>query len=482
MLKILNKTFENFFPFLFISLLIINLLTKIFKRGIYFPVFDEVQNVKYLSFLLTMLFFYNLGKLIMNSTNLKSISLSISYYLLSFFLIDFIFIPITKYINFQIMFIATNILWLIFFVLKKQKTKQILFTLFIYLLLFLFNKFTFLKLSLNLNYKILNSDVEIQWGPLLQKVIDNNLFYAIQNNLIDGYGMLLSYTQAIIYKLLFFSSDFQFNTVLANCIFLLSVFIFLDLNISRLNKIILTCSYFLIILDDGWIRFLMANSLMLEPLISFLIVSFLINFNFLKKEYSFVQKIFFISFFSVLVYSKQFIETIVFLYLLLFLIYFRKNLFIVFGYLWLIISKLLERYYLKQNSLEYLDNSLTEVTLSIIFLKNPKFENISLILTKMLEFKYISLILIYSISLYLFNRFRTKKLIDESFLYLLTILTNIFLIFVLYIFIWKETEIDSSFRYLMNLAHLLFVFLFTEFEIFKNSKKSTVFDNLVKNN
>ena len=75
--------------------------------------------------------------------------------------------------------------------------------------------------------------------------------------------------------------------------------------------------YFLIILDDGWLRFLMGNSLMLEGLVSFLFATFVINISKAKlQKASVAENSFFILFLSLLIFSKQFIETIVLIVLL----------------------------------------------------------------------------------------------------------------------------------------------------------------------
>ena len=43
------------------------------------------------------------------------------------------------------------------------------------------------------NYKELNTDVAAQWTPLATMIYDNNYFYALSNNLIEGQGLFASH-------------------------------------------------------------------------------------------------------------------------------------------------------------------------------------------------------------------------------------------------------------------------------------------------
>ena len=170
------------------------------------------------------------------------------------------------------------------FLYKKTPIFNLVYLSFSYLCVYIFNNYYFEIIGRENNYRVLNSDVEVQWFPLVSMVHENNLFYAFENSLIPGYGMLLSYTQAIIHKIIFLNSTYNFSTLDANLILLLSFFLFKDLNIFKQNKIALGVSYFLIILDDGWLRFLMGNSLMLEGLVSFLFATFVINIKVSYKK------------------------------------------------------------------------------------------------------------------------------------------------------------------------------------------------------
>ena len=59
------------------------------------------------------------------------------------------------------------------------------------------------------NYKELNTDVAAQWTPLATMIYDNNYFYALSNNLIEGQGLFASHVQASMLKLNFFLKVFN---------------------------------------------------------------------------------------------------------------------------------------------------------------------------------------------------------------------------------------------------------------------------------
>ena len=236
---------------------------------------------------------------------------------------------------------------------------------FSYLCVYIFNNHYFEIIGKENNYRILNSDVEVQWFPLVSMVHDNNLFYAFENSIIPGYGMLLSYTQAIIHKIIFLNSTYNFSTLDANLILLLSFFLFKDLDIFKQNKIALGASYFLIILDDGWLRFLMGNSLMLEGLVSFLFATFVINISKGKlQKASVTENSILILFLSLLIFSKQFIETIVLIVLIYIFLVIRDKISALPFLVIIFINQIYNRIYFNSlKDIEYIDRPLSEIIL-----------------------------------------------------------------------------------------------------------------------
>ena len=79
----------------------------------------------------------------------------------------------------------------------------------------------------------------------------------------------------------------------------------------------------------------------------------------------------------------------------------------------------------------------------------------NLLLDKPISFIFfLLLILLFS------NLVRKKKLNFETYTYLGTIGLNFILIFLLYISVWQNMELESPIRYILNLLHLVLISLF----------------------
>lgn len=454
-------------PLWFFSLPFFTIFKKIATRGLYFPTVQDFQLIKYVSLIFSIIFILLLALQIKDIFKLNSISLAISYYLISFFIFDFISLPISRYFSFSFVFLFVNLLWICLLFIKRKNLFSFINLITSFIFLYFFNSINYEKLKILKNYKILNYDVTNQWEPLVQSIYENNLFFALQNNFVDGYGMLLSYIQAVIYKLMFFSFIFEFNTLVPNFIFLIGLTIFIDLNISRFNKFLLVFSYVLIILDDGWLRFLISNSFMLEPLISFLFASFIINLQKYISEKNTVKLNFYLFVFSFLILSKQFIETIVLLVVFYFFIKNHRKKYLIISCIGIFFIKSYNYIFQLDGDIEYLDISFKDLFLRMITFNDSKFYNSYLIINKLAEFRFIFLTVLLSLILYFLNIFLFKKKDSLSNVLMNIFLINSIFVLILYIFIFQNIEIDSSFRYLMNLIHISFVILFREMETFQ---------------
>ena len=74
--------------------------------------------------------------------------------------------------------------------------------------------------------------------------------------------------------------------------------------------------------------------------------------------------------------------------------------------------------------------------------------------------------IVFMIFLYLFFQ---SGIYDKDLL--LLILTNTILVFLLYIFVWTNVEYESSYRYLLNIFHIILVFFISTLNIFLNLDK-----------
>ena len=212
----------------------------------------------------------------------------------------------------------------------------------------------------------------------------------------------------------------------------------------------------------------MGNSLMLEGLVSFLFATFVINISKGKlQKASVTENSFFILFLSLLIFSKQFIETIVLIVLLYIFLVIRDKVSTLPFLVIIFINQIYNRIYF--NSLidiEYIDRPLSEIILDIVLLRNANWQNVNNIVLKVFEYKFIffSLILIFLFLKYTNNISQISSVL---------IAINLFLIVLLYVFVWQDIEYDSSFRYIMNTGHLIFICLFTKFDFYQ--KKQTTY-------
>lgn len=131
------------------------------------------------SFFLAVIFYYYLSSSIKQLFNLNSMSLSIVFFFTSFFIIDLVFLPITKLFSFSNTFYFTISLWIVIFLIKLKNIK-IIFMIISYFCLRLFNYIYIDNLYLKNEYIELNTDVSLQWFPLAKIIYENNFFFRLR--------------------------------------------------------------------------------------------------------------------------------------------------------------------------------------------------------------------------------------------------------------------------------------------------------------
>ena len=186
------------------------------------------------------------------------------------------------------------------------------------------------------------------------------------------------------------------------------------------------------------------------------------------------DKTIFILFFSTLTFSKQFIETITLLMIVMIILFSNKKLFSLIGLgLVAIVNIYNQIFFGSTKSVEYIDKNLYEIVLDVVLIREAKWSNLLLIYENLIKYKFILAALLFLSFFFIINSInsppieRTRKIIFYS------IMLNFLLVLVLYIFIWQNTETESSFRYIMNTAHLIFISLFIESESFQKRSKLT---------
>ncbi len=411
-----------------------------------------------------LFFYYYLSKLISDTLKLNSLSLSITYFLLSFFIFDLFITLINKEIAFKTSIIIVLAIWLVFLIIKSIYKDRVLKLVIIYIAsLFINNRYFNILKNLD-NYIELNTDVPLQWLKLAELISSKNYYFAFTNNVIDGQSLVLSHVQSTVFNLNFYLRDFQFIRLNSNIFLFFSLLLIYDLNISKKNKIIASFSLVSLLLNSDWLTYLFLDSLMLEGAVSFLFAALVIN---LKKHLTRklnLKSITYFSFFSCLFFTKQFISLIS-LFLLVYVFLRYKNVNAIIALAFYLADYIYKTIYTPNvENFELLNGtSSIELLKNVLFFNNLEFSNIVKIISQLLIDRPVSYVILLFFALNLFRIYKYKLDQSDLNLYFFIVVTNFILIFLLYAVWWKDFGIQSSFRYIMNVFYLLFIGLIKNF-------------------
>lgn len=459
----LKKINFKFFTFILFSPIFVNLFynlffeKKIFKFDIYY--FWNVVSIFIMFFNL-----YLIGRLIKKSLDLPTISFSVCIFLTSFYIFEYTLLPLTKNISFKISATVVVLLWLFYLTFsKKTNSKEIILVLILISLSRVFYTFLVENNILHIGSNFLTQNLDIVnsvngdegyfWFPTTATLFDNNYYTANQVSPIGGYGFLIQHITATLHYLFFDLSSFTYFSITKN-VFLLLMFLFIsEISTSRNLKYFFSCVVLFIIFSSHWFRYMFFDSLLGEGIASYLIGSTIcIKYN---KKYLYYQ-IFLLSF---LIYSKQFISSIALIFSFYLLFQHRKKMkYYIFTYYHLMLTFLY--YFMFKNNIVwsfYLDTTFGNKETTTY----PKFINFFNIIKQFSLDRPISYFLAIIILTYIYNIYRKKPILNNA---EKIILLNTFLVFFLYIFLWKEVEFESSYRYLLNTFYLIIYFAIKQFE------------------
>jgi len=399
------------------------------------------------------IFLYYLGDEINKILNLNSISLSISIYLMGLFITNFIFLPIDKYfLSFSDIFVVYNLfigLYCLYF--SESKNKVLIIFIFIFLLRILFNLFGFNEF----NYIEYNSDVPEFWLPTTEKIYDSDLYFSIQENIIQGYPLMIPHIFANLHYLFFGSSTYLFSFIIPNIFLYLNLFLIYESLQTKSVKLVTMITFISILINSDWLSYLFFNSLMGEVVVNYLFSVFLVN-AYLNKNIG-NQKIYYL-FLGFLYFLKPF-ASFLFVFIGIFhYIKYKKNFILFFTFIGILVRRIYNSFnFFKPDSLK--SQSSENIYLDI-FLENFeklfefKLENISLIVKNEI---LIDRILFLFLMIYLI--IKLVNINSENNFNILNILffINAILVFYLYSTIWKEIELGSAYRYLFSFITIVFV-------------------------
>lgn len=441
-----------FFPFM------LNFLLNIFQNPEFILNFSSQNIINFFSTFFISVFFLCLFKLISKSLKIDSNSLSAVYFFFSYFIFDSLFLPITKYLSFSENFYLVSTLWIIVIIYKKPKIQELLMVISSFFVSFFYNRFFLRILSDNSKYIELNSDVPLQWLDITSMIYDNNYFYALDNNLIEGQGLLISYIQSIILKINFNTETFIFINNNYNLVFLISFLLIFDTNLTKKNKYISSASFLIVLLNNDWLYYLFANSLMLEGFVS-LFFAIMIYYFFKHIHSNDKNSIYYFISFGSLVLSKNFISLIVILLIFYSLKFIKQNRKVVFSFIvyfsYIVYQKI---FFSELQNFAYTNEiNFRELLFDLILLRNLQLDNITNIIKQFLIDKPTSLIVLFFLLINFYIFISKKRLSNTVFLIFIISLTNYLLVNILYISYWQNVEFESSYRYLMSCFHIIFL-------------------------
>jgi len=467
--KIISFVKSNLLIVFFLPVIINTLLNILETANL--EIFNEINFAKFGSFILGTLFFVYLSNFLNNQYLLGGKSNGLVLFLTSYFIFDTVLLFISKNLNFKFTFMIVSLLWCVLIIYKTKSFVEITKVLLLFFVYRIFNYLFFSEIANNSNYQELNTDVPAQWFGIASMIFEKNYFYALENNLIEGQGLLPSYIQALMLEIGFSLEKFQFIQINSYLFLTFTVLLISDLKISKKNKTASSIFFIALMINNNWLEYLMLNSLMLEGIVSFLISVYLYNFIEMYKRNNIKSFLFFVSF-GGMVLTKNFVSIISLMLIISSVFLLRKNVFLVGSFViygfYLFYQKI---YFSQLQNVAYTSEiDFKDLFLDFIYLRDLDFTNIRNIIEQFLIDKPTTYVVLGFLVLNTISLFKYKFNLQTDELLFIFILLNYILVNLLYISYWRNVEFESSYRYLVSCFHLIFLSLISRFSKFENAK------------
>ena len=417
------------------------------------------------STLLLFFYLYFVGYLVKSSFNLPYISTGIIAYTFSFYIFENLIYLLSTKITFTQVFLTVNIFWLFYFLIIGRFKKEITILILSFLSLNFFNNLFFEKLSKNQNIIGDVKDIHLQH---VQNIYNQNFYFSMHNPSLEGYSQLVAYFQALLNKLSLYVSDFQNFSSSINVLALLTLFFIFELDIDRELKFLLSTIYISLIGNSSWLKFLFVDSLMTEGSLSYLFCVLIVS---ARTSFDRNDKTQFISYFllGILYLAKQFISTLALMSIFILFFSRKSRKYALAGFSGVLIKEVSYLTFFssltKNHHLKEVD--LLDTIFDILYLRDLKISNITEILINLYLDKPILIVFLYLIAFGAFYFYQNGIKNQDIANYLIIIFSNFVLVFLLYITLWKNLELESPIRYMLN---LLLLILITKFKIINSYK------------
>ena len=459
---------EKLYRFFCYSLVFIIFLNSIFNLlfGNKKNILDEINFFDLIAGFLLFIFLYAVGNSLKYLLKFESVSLGITLYLFSFFIFDCIILFFYQKLSFLEILLVVNLLWFSFFIFKLKSLKNVGLILIPFISLRLYFQEFNSKLTINNNIR---GDVEAVFFEQAKNIYESSYFISINNFVFEGYPQFLSYIQAVFLGISSNISTYTFFSFTSHIVFYLSLLFFIELNISNFHKVISVGLFSLLLLNSSFLQFLFSTSLMSEGLVSlFTSILIIAAINNTNNPKGLDYKIFLLL--GVMYFSKQFNSTLVVILTLLLFFIKKRNKLILLGLSGVAFKELLHLFVFTEVSKDHhiRQMDLTDTVLDLLLFRDLKIQNIFSILQNLwIDKPLVILFFIFYFSYIYLKKFIKKFELRTDLIFTLINL-NIVFVFLIYISVWQNMELESPIRYFLNNLHLLIISILLTIENAKN--------------
>lgn len=379
-------------------------------------------------------------------------------------MIDISLLFFTDTFSFSEIFLIVNVVWIIIVVYKSRRMTPLIMSLLSFGLLNIFNNIYYDKFTKNQN---LFGDVEAVFFPHTKNIYESSYFISMSNPVMSGYPQFTSYIDALLFKISFTDEIYVYMTQSSTIFIFLTVLFFFEVSFSTYSKLFSSLIFLSLVSNSKWLEFLFSASLMSERLVSFTFAVLL--YSIFQKSNKNVKYFEFLTF-GMMIFTKQFTSTIVLILLIVLITSVKYRRYVLVGLVPSILKELGFLTYFSQlekdHHIKQID--VQDTVFDLLLLRDLDFTNIYKIIQNLIIDKPLTYLIVLLFTLLLLNiRTGYHKEIDLQ-IYLLSLILNVTLISLLYISAWRNMELESPIRYILNMLHLKILVIFLLIDRIKN--------------
>ena len=172
--------------------------------------------------------------------------------------------------------------------------------------------------------------------------------------------------------------------------------------------------------------------------------------------------------------TKQFVATLSLVLFIFLIVFIRNRQSIIFSVIPFTLNLIFKYLYFESANLVTYTNDLDykDLILDFLYLRDLEFGNISKIVINFWIDKPLTILIVYYVFIIFLFLIRSLSFSKEELIITSFTLVNILFVFLLYISYWKNIEIQSSYRYILNVFYLIFFFIILKLDEFERIRQS----------